>query len=164
MRSAVFRRVTGMVVVGMALTAAAQTNSLQQCLRCFIVPKSHLRTEYSEPAESRADPQDGQVSLSSSPTEMGAAHLKIQSSDRIGLSADRGEWDAERYYLRQPNFGFIAPARVSDNLVIRALDSVFRPEEFHVGRTATVSCSILTAIKRKNPFCLLNPIILDVSW
>ena len=34
-----------------------------------------------------------------------------------------------------------------------------------VGKT-TVSCSILTAIKRKNPLCLINvnPYFLKVSW
>lgn len=164
MRSAVFRRVIVAVVVGMALTAAAQTNSFSQYMRWFIIPKPHLRTVYTEPAESRADPQDGQVNLYSLPAEIRSADLKIQRSDRVALSMDRGDGDVERYYLRQRDYGFISPARVSDNLVVRALDSVFRPEEFHVGRTTTVSCSILTAIKRKNPFCLINPIILDVSW
>jgi len=31
-------------------------------------------------------------------------------------------------------------------------------------RKVSVSCSIITAIKRKNPLCLINPIFLDVRW
>ncbi len=34
---------------------------------------------------------------------------------------------------------------------------------FHIGKTEW-SCSILTAIKRRNPLCLLNPIVLNISW
>jgi len=44
-----------------------------------------------------------------------------------------------------------------------AIDSIFRPEVYH-GRKVYVSCSVLTAIKRKNPLCLLNPLFLHVSW
>jgi hypothetical protein len=153
-----------MVVVGMALTAAAQTNSLPQNTRCFILPESHLRIEYTEQLVSRSDPRDGQVSLNSLPAEPGSAGLNIQGSDPFVLSADLGGGDVQRYYLRQRDFGLIPPARVSKNLMVRACDSVFRPEEFHVGRTTTVSCTVLTAIKRKNPLCLLNPIFLHVSW
>jgi hypothetical protein len=164
MRSAVFRRVIVMVVVGMALTAAAQTNSIPQYTRWFILPEPHLRTEYTEPSVARPDPQDGQVSLSPVPTEMGSADLEIQRSDPIVFSADLGDGYVQRYYLRQRDFGIIQPARVSNNLLVRACASVFRPEEFHIGRTATISGSILTAIKRRNPLCLLNPIFLNVSW
>ena len=164
MRSAVFRRVIVSIVVGMALTAIAQTNSFPAYTRWFIVPEPHLRTEYAEPPVSTSDPQDGQAGLSALPTEMKSADLKIQRSDPVVLSGDRGPGEVERYYLRQPDFGFIRKDRVSNNLVVRALDSVFRPEEFRVGRTTTVSCSLLTAISRRNPFCLLNPIFLNVSW
>ncbi len=164
MHSAGFRRVMVIVVVGFALTTAAQTNSFPQYTRWFILPKPHLRTKFPEPPVSRSDFQDGQVGLSTLPTEMGSADLKIQRSDPFAISVDRDDGDVRRYYLRQPDFGFIRTARASDNLLVRALDSVFRPEEFHLGRTTTVSCSILTAIKRKNPLCLLNPVFLNVSW
>jgi hypothetical protein len=102
--------------------------------------------------------------MSSLPAEIKPTDLKIQHSDPNILNVDRGDQGFESYYLKQQDFGFIQPAHASDNPLSRAFDSVFRPEEFRVGRTATVSCSILTAIKRKNPFCLLNPIFLNVSW
>jgi hypothetical protein len=164
MHSAVFRRVIVVVVVAMALTTAAQTNPCPQYTRWFIVPEPQLRTEYTEPPASRSDPRESQVSLSSLPAEIRSADLKIQHSDPNTLNVDRGDQGFESYYLRQQDFGFIQSAHASDNPVGQAFDSVFQPEEFRVGRTATVSCSILTAIKRKNPFCLLNPIFLNVSW
>jgi hypothetical protein len=164
MNSEVIRRVIVMAVIAMALTSAAETNSFAEYTRWFVVPEPQLRTEYTQPLASGSDPREHQVSLSSLPAEIRSADLKIQHSDSNILNVDRGDQGFESYYLRQQDFGFIQSAHVSDKPLSRAFDSVFRPEEFRVGRTATVSCSILTAIKRKNPFCLLNPIFLNVSW
>jgi hypothetical protein len=164
MHSAFFRRIIIMMVVAMALTTDAKTNSYPQYTRWLIVPAPQLRTGYTEPSASRSDPEKGQVSLSSLPAQMRSADLKIQRSDPIALNMDRGDQDFQSYYFKQRDFGFIRPIQDSDGILGRAFDSVFRPEEFRVGRTTTVSCSILTAIKRKNPFCLLNPIFLNVSW
>jgi len=41
--------------------------------------------------------------------------------------------------------------------------AIFEPEVIHL-RKVDISCSAITAIKRKNPLCLLNPIVLNVSW
>ena len=161
---AVYRRLIVLVVAGMALAAVAQTNSFPQYERWFILPKPHLRTGFTEPAELRSDSGDEQVNLSSLPAELRSAHLRIQRSEPKNANVDQVEGNVQRYYLRQPGFGLIPPARISDNLMVRAFDSVFQPEEVHVGRTATVSCSIWTAIIHKNPSCLLNPIIVNVSW
>ena len=43
------------------------------------------------------------------------------------------------------------------------IDAIFEPEIIRMGKTA-VSGSIITAYKRKNPLCLLNPIFFDLSW
>jgi hypothetical protein len=67
-------------------------------------------------------------------------------------------------YRRLDEGGYLTrPETRSDNLIERSLDNTFRPELLHVGKT-TVSCTLITAIKRKNPFCLLNPIFLQWSW
>lgn len=44
-----------------------------------------------------------------------------------------------------------------------ALRRTFEPEVIHFHHAA-FACSIVTAIKRKNPFCLLNPQFLQLSW
>jgi hypothetical protein len=59
-------------------------------------------------------------------------------------------------YLRRP------PAE-SDNAIARALNSIFEPTPVRIGKT-TVACSIITAIKKGNPLCLLNPMVLSISW
>jgi len=51
----------------------------------------------------------------------------------------------------------------TENLLTRFLDSNFEPEILRF-RKVSVSCTLLTAIKRKNPFCLVNPIFLHVEW
>lgn len=59
-------------------------------------------------------------------------------------------------YLTRPESG-------SDIPVVRWLGSTFEPAVFHIGK-ASVCCSLVTAIKNCNPLCLLNPIVLGVSW
>jgi hypothetical protein len=52
----------------------------------------------------------------------------------------------------------------SDSPFIRWAKAPFDPEVEHLGRT-TVGGSLLTAIKRKNPFCLLKiDELLSISW
>jgi hypothetical protein len=55
------------------------------------------------------------------------------------------------------------PEQKSENVFVRAVEDVFEPEVVHLGKT-TFTCSLLTAIKRKNPLCLINPIFLQLSW
>jgi hypothetical protein len=67
-------------------------------------------------------------------------------------------------YGRLDRGGYLErPGRPPDGLFERALDSTFRPEVIHMGKT-TFSCTLITAIKRKNPLCLLNPIFLQLTW
>ena len=164
MRSAILRRVMVMGIAGMALAAVAETNSIPQYARCFILPKPRLRTGPAEPPAPGPAPGNGQAILTVSVTEMRPADLKTQQTDRFALSAERGSGEAERYYLRQPNFGFIPPARASEDPVVRATEAIFRPEDFRIGRTTTFSCTILTAIKRRDPLCLLNRHFLIITW
>jgi hypothetical protein len=67
-------------------------------------------------------------------------------------------------YRRLEEAGYLSkPDPPSGNLLVRATDAIFQPEVVQVGKRS-VSCSIITAIKRKNPLCLLNPIFLNASW
>jgi hypothetical protein len=62
----------------------------------------------------------------------------------------------ENGYLRRP------PPR-SDNRFVRYLNTTFEPAPFRVGKTK-VHCSLVAAIKHKNPLCLLKPMVLNISW
>ena len=140
-----FWRALGIVFCGRLLTAAAETNSTAQADRLSILPKPQLRAESTDPHWSL--------------TETSPAHLETLHSDSFILSAGHGDGEVQHYR----HFDIIRPAHESDDRLTRGLDSIFRPEEFHIGKT-TVTCSLLTAIKRKNPLCLINPIFLQVSW
>ena len=69
-----------------------------------------------------------------------------------------------KYHERLKQSGYLTrPEPPSDNLLMRFADSTFRPEVIKIGKTS-MTCSIVTAIKRKNPLCLLNPFVLTLSW
>jgi len=63
--------------------------------------------------------------------------------------------DREGYFTR--------PELPTENRLERLAMSTFEPEVFHF-RKVSVTCSLLTAIKRKNPFCLISPVFLNVAW
>jgi len=67
-------------------------------------------------------------------------------------------------YRRLEQGGYLTRKEIrSENRFERAIDAIFEPEVIHL-RKVDISCSAITAIKRKNPLCLLNPIVLNVSW
>ena len=66
-------------------------------------------------------------------------------------------------YKRLEAYGCLTPhSPPPDNAFTRAM-RIFEPEVVHIGQF-DVACSIITAIKRKNPLCLLNPMVLNVAW
>ena len=70
----------------------------------------------------------------------------------------------EGYNTRSDRF-YLTPALEPppETPIGRALDSVARPEVVRMGE-ADLSCSIITAVKRKNPLCLVNATFLDLTW
>jgi len=67
-------------------------------------------------------------------------------------------------YERLERAGYLTrPELPSEDRLDRLVNTIFVPEPIQF-RKASVSCSIVTAIKRKNPLCLINPIFLDIRW
>jgi hypothetical protein len=67
-------------------------------------------------------------------------------------------------YDRLEKGGYLTRAELpSEDRLDRLVNTIFVPEPIQF-RKVSVSCSIINAIKRKNPLCLLNPIFLDVRW
>jgi hypothetical protein len=59
---------------------------------------------------------------------------------------------------------YLTPAEPpSDSAFARAVDSVLHPEVITLGKTR-LQCSIIKAIKRKNPLCLIDATVLKLSW
>ena len=155
-----------MVGVGMATTTMAQTNSSANHIRFFSIPTAQLRTVDTNLPPSRTGLQQGEVGLHWWQVETSVTDPKVQPSHALTSVVKSDDQDFRLPYGSHYDFDsiIIRPAKVPADPVTWVLDSVFRPEEFNVGRTITVSCSILTAVKRKNPLCLLNPLFLSVSW
>jgi len=65
--------------------------------------------------------------------------------------------------IRSDEFYLTRAELPADSGVVRFLENTFTPEVVHIGKVP-VTCSIITAIKRKNPLCLLNPLFFQVSW
>jgi hypothetical protein len=54
-------------------------------------------------------------------------------------------------------------SQTSDNRIVNALNNIFEPEVIRIGKISA-SATPITAWKRKNPLCLLNPMVVDFSW
>ncbi len=82
------------------------------------------------------------------------------------VSASTGETPTglESYNVRSDRF-YLIPAGepAPDNPFERTVDRIGQPEVVHVGK-ATLSSSVIAAVKRKNPLCLLNATVLQMTW
>lgn len=167
MHSVIPCRTLAVMVAGLAMTNEAQTNAPAEYARWFVLPEPHLRTEAAYPSVSPSvSPSNlpvATVKPGHLPAEARPSGFKVLHPNPDVMALNHGDAGLSAWYSRRFDQDFIPLPEPSKNPVSRALDSIFIPEEFRVGKTA-VSCSILTAIKRKNPFCLLNPIVLNVSW
>lgn len=83
--------------------------------------------------------------------------------EQLTLATHPGEFDFRAYRMIEENGYLKRPASKPDKIFVRAVTEIFEPSPFRIGKT-TVACSIVTALKKKNPLCLLNPIVLNVSW
>lgn len=151
------------VVLG-CLSCGAQTNCCPATLIKFAIEPLRLR------------PDTRQESHEIKPFAPVVANLPVS---KPGASFETGLHGAEfqsrvirpgEFYLRQA-----APA--SDNSIIRFVDGVFRPEVIQLSKVQ-MTCPFWTALKRKNPLCLLSGLspgvdtadggiafkVLELSW
>lgn len=84
-------------------------------------------------------------------------------TERITLTSPLGESDIRTYRMLAANGYLTRSAPESDNVFVRLANSVFEATPVRIGKT-TVAFSPITAIKKKNPLCLFNPIVLSISW
>ena len=57
--------------------------------------------------------------------------------------------------IRSGEFYLTRSAAPSNSGLVRFVEGIFTPEVIHVGK-ASVACPVVTAIKKKNPLCLLS--------
>jgi len=92
-----------------------------------------------------------------------ALSMPSQAPEDFVRDSFRTDFDRALYQRLDRAGYFTRPAFISRNALDRSIDNIFNPEVFRIGKTS-VSCSIFTAVKRKNPLCLANPIFLNISW
>ena len=144
------------VAAGGCLCCSAQTGICPTPALSFFQPGLQLRQETVSLPVSKASAGPAEplpVKPTSAPPPV--SNLEATTATADGLHGS---------YVRPDEFYLVrAEGPLFDHGVNRFLDQVFRPEELKVGKLS-VSSSITTAIKRKNPLCLLNPIIFQISW
>ena len=163
----------GLLLIGCAVSAPGQTNSEPCVMELFSLPCSGLRA----PAAGSEDPAlqtitnefvDQKQALPRKFDKEAVSQdnclLTPTNSTSEVVTLDREQALMLRLHERLKEGGYLAlrtPA--PDNLYGRTMNAIFQPEPVRVGKT-TVAFSPITAIKRKNPLALLNPIVLHISW
>ena len=134
-------------------SSSAQTNVTSTNLSRFVLPPIHLW----EPASPQEETPKLALALPSSPQLSGSA----QSTTLTATGNDDNEFHSG--VIRSGQFYLTSPEPVAENRFVRAAESIWSPEVVKLGKTS-ISSPIITAIKRKNPLCLLNPLFFQASW
>ena len=136
-----------------ALSCWGQTNTTTEAAPRFFIPPVQLRLE-AQPDPAKAA-SAGSLSLEPSPPQPAPAPA-------VALNASLAEGGFHSSVIRSDRF-YLTRAEPLDSGMARVVDRIFTPEVVHIGKIP-ISASIITAIKRKNPLCLLNPIVFQASW
>jgi hypothetical protein len=87
-----------------------------------------------------------------------SATMSLQSD----MSAEVDERFADVYRRLEERNDLFAP-QPSQNRFVRATDAIFSPAPIRLGSTY-ISFTPVTAWKKRNPLCLLNPLVFNISW
>lgn len=170
MQATVFIQPLVLLAAGMTFTLGAQTNSPPPTpppAPLFNLPAPALRTTTATAAvtttATTAAPKPAPPPAEKIKPAPAAPPPADPQPSVAFVSRSYGTWDFEHARSWHGRYEIEAPIHLPDDLFSRSVNAVFVPEFIHVGHTA-VACSVWTAIKRRNPFCLINPIPLNVSW
>ena len=160
----------GSILICCWLPASAETNSATTL--SFALPTAQLRTispKEEAPVEKVAQESQPERTLLILDVPRRTNLLHIASADFEPVAAEkfsvsvRGSALEMEVYRRLEEGGYLTRPEPETPLE-HFLDRSFSPEVIHIGRHATASCTLYTAIVRKNPLCLLNPMFLFISW
>jgi hypothetical protein len=166
-------RIFFLLLVSWCANSFGQTNSASAAAKLFSISGPALRTAVLENEMPQRSIADAKNDKPNSETRLSPAGVTLimdspeaetaPSSEAISVET-RERAITMRYHERLERGGYLTrPEPLSENRLVRLAESTLRPEVFKIGKTS-VSCSIVTAIKRKNPLCLLNPFVFSLSW
>jgi hypothetical protein len=173
--------ITWFVLAFWPLSSPGQTNAAPGTLQWVTTPKLELRLPALKPrsAEERPGEQlqkgfrlrtgasDGPsvpalvLRASSVTNAVVLAAAPLTASLSLEGAATPSEMAFARRLVEEGELTRIQPP--SQNRFLRPIEAIFRPTPVRLGKLR-VSCSILTAIKRRNPLCLLNPFFIQGGW
>jgi hypothetical protein len=145
-----------------ATVSPGQTNEAEVSKPLFSLPKPKLLA-----LESESDLTRTNASAFGEPFQVTASIAQpvkaTATTPEVALSSFESDFEYS-VYLRMDKLGvFDRPELPSDSLIERSLNAVFAPEVIQIRKVAITS-SLITAIKRRNPLCLLNPMVFNLSW
>ena len=165
-------RLCCLLLICCAGNLVAQTNSPAVAGQLFSTPQVRLRLLNPESGsgtsvvtdDSRGLPSDAALSQDFLLRPEAARSGKPKDSFEAMSGSGGSTGFAWAIYERLERGGYLTrPELPTENRLERLVNATFVPEVIQ-WRKVSVSCSIVTAIKRRNPLCLLNPIFLDVRW
>jgi len=115
-------------------------------------PVQTRRIEASGPATTGRELLAAPVVSAAASTNSGSGEpgeIALNSSDHADL------FQTMDVYRRLDEGGYLTKPYRPGGLLAREMDAMYRPEVFHVGKS-TIRCSLLSAIKHKDPLCLFN--------
>ena len=133
---------------------ASAQNTPPEAPTLFQLPELELRLQ---PGETETQHATKNRQLRLLPTAVAASQPGQLSIN--GSATDKDLLWAKRLELG----GYLKAPEPSTSKFVRWTDAILLPERVRVRKTS-VSCSVVTAVKRKNPLCLLSPRLLDLSW
>lgn len=119
----------------------------------FVLPAMQLRTELTLDA-----------AAPSPPSPFPAHDLGTNSTREVSASTEEIAGALTSYNVRSDRF-YLAQTveRPPESPLGRTFGSIGEPEIVHLGGKP-VACSLVTAVKRKNPLCLLNATFFKMTW
>ncbi len=165
-------RFFSLFVVCSAGNLLAQTHPVPVSCQLFSTPPARLRSLNREmgrpdPAVTNDNHRVGLGLPSSQDFVLGMTNSNSDSSFETTSASSGGSrfsaFSFQMYDRLEREGYFTRPELPTENLLERFAISTFEPEVFRF-RKVSVSCSLVTAIKRKNPFCLISPIFFNLSW
>ncbi len=149
-------KTTSMLFVALLFTpglaARAQTNF---STAGFVLPPMHLRAELT--LDSPEDNSTAAPFLVHAVETNSPEREMVASSGETFNALETYNTRSDRLYLT-PEIEPPAQSPLGTNL-----SSIGEPEVLHLGHR-TLSCSAITAVKRRNPLCLVNATVLKMTW
>ena len=163
-----------LLTLGRCLAPALETNSLGSA-QLFSVPSLDLHSStpsaqkpaddsiLSEKATSLPDSAD--LTPITRPADFAQPQTQPAWRDQFSLGTHMTELDM-RVYKRLEEGGYFTRPE-PETPIGHFMERTFSPEIIRLGNRSSkafATCTLYTAIKRKNPLCLLNPMFIFVSW